>query len=304
MTASLSRILVIDDDDFLRENVREYLTECDFQVFDAEDGGGGLETLRQGPVDLVLLDLRMPDMDGLEVLKIITTDWPETPVIIVSGMGVMKDAVEALQLGAWDYLIKPIGNMAVLRHAVDKALERAQLIRENRQYREHLEEQVAKRTAELAKANNSLQTAVEATERKNVALQELMGSIQSQQTQLGTNITGGVERVILPMLNSLKSGLSHSQCNVVEQIEQSLGEIVSPFISQLSKVQDQLTPAEVRICNLIRRGLAAKQIAQIEHIAPGTVNRHRERIRHKLGLTNRKVNLAAFLQSLEDESAK
>ena len=88
MRASPSRILVVDDDDFLRENIEEYLTERGFQVLTAENGRIGLDTLRQEQVDLVLLDLRMPEMDGLEVLEIVTAELPETPVVVVSGMGV------------------------------------------------------------------------------------------------------------------------------------------------------------------------------------------------------------------------
>ena len=90
-----------------------------------------------------------PRFDGLEVLKAVTSESPSTPVIVVSGTGVISDVVEALHLGAWDYLLKPIEDFTVFRHAVENTLEKAGLLEENRRYQDDLERQVLKRTAEL-----------------------------------------------------------------------------------------------------------------------------------------------------------
>jgi diguanylate cyclase (GGDEF)-like protein len=88
-------------------------------------------------------------VDGIEVMETITRHSPDTPVIVVSGTGVIQDAIDALRIGAWDFITKPLSNLAVLDHAVNKALERRQLIRENRLYQEHLEEEIRHRTADL-----------------------------------------------------------------------------------------------------------------------------------------------------------
>jgi len=88
------------------------------------------------------------------------------PVIVVSGTGAIGDAVEALRLGAWDYLLKPIADPAVLFHAVEKSLERARLIRQERQYQQHLEKEVRLQTAELEEANEALRR--EMAERESV----------------------------------------------------------------------------------------------------------------------------------------
>ena len=111
--------------------------------------------------DLVLVDLRMPEMDGMEVLKWIRKNSPDTPVLIMSGTGILRDAVEALRLGAWNYLLKPIEDMTVLLHAVRIALERACLIHENRLYQEHLEEEVNRRTRELEETTLELKRSEE-----------------------------------------------------------------------------------------------------------------------------------------------
>ena len=143
------KILTVDDDEFVREILVAYLEDSGFEVLQAENGRLGLETFRREKPDLVMLDLRMPEMDGLEVLGHIIKDSPDTPVILVSGMGTIGDAIKALKLGAWDYIAKPIHDMGVLEHAVNKALERAEFMEQRKKYHIHLEEEVKIRTAEV-----------------------------------------------------------------------------------------------------------------------------------------------------------
>ena len=133
------RILTIDDENMVREILTAYLEDSGFKVIQANDGQTGIELIRSHQPDLVLCDLRMPGMDGLQVLATVTREFPELPILVVSGMGGMSDAIQALKLGAWDYVTKPIEDMAVLEHAIDHALERARLRRENREHRERLE---------------------------------------------------------------------------------------------------------------------------------------------------------------------
>ncbi|MCF8055322.1 MAG: response regulator [Desulfocapsa sp.] len=142
-------ILVVEDDILMRKSITTFLQETGYHVLQAEDGQKGLDTFRRQAPDLVLLDLRMPRMDGLEVLEAITKETTEIPVIIVSGAGSISDAIKTLTLGAWDYVTKPITDLALLKHAVTKSFERAEMIQENRRYQNHLEEEVKKRTTEL-----------------------------------------------------------------------------------------------------------------------------------------------------------
>ncbi len=149
-------ILTIDDEPFIRQSFRDFLEDCDYNVIEAGNGQEGIEVFNQQQPDLLLLDLRMPGMDGLEVLAYIKDISPDTPIIIISGTGVMGDAVEALRLGAWDYILKPIEDMNVLQYSIDKCLERSRLLRENRAYKEHLEDMVRLRTAQLEETNREL----------------------------------------------------------------------------------------------------------------------------------------------------
>ncbi len=149
-------VLTIEDDSAIRLSIASYLEDHDYTVLEAEDGEQGLALFREQRPDLVLTDLRMPGISGLDVLESITEAYPDTPVIVVSGMGEIKDVVKTLKLGAWDYILKPIQDMKILLHAVQKALERARLIEENASYQKHLEEQVQKRTRELTAANKTI----------------------------------------------------------------------------------------------------------------------------------------------------
>ena len=156
-------ILAIDDEQVIRESVSAYLKDHDFTVLVAEGGRTGLQMVENFAVDLVLLDLRMPDVDGLEVLSVLQKKWPDLPVIVISGTGELSDVVEALRLGAWDYLLKPLSDMKMLLHGIDRALEKQQLIRENRQYQINLEQLVNEKTRELREINTRLKRVVEST---------------------------------------------------------------------------------------------------------------------------------------------
>ncbi len=123
------KILTIDDEPIVRSNIAAFLEDLNFEVLQAEDGEKGLLLYKQEKPDVVLCDLRMPKVDGLEVLEEIRNNSPETPIIMISGTGIVHDVVEALRLGAWDYIIKPINDMGVLEYAVNKCVERAQLLR-------------------------------------------------------------------------------------------------------------------------------------------------------------------------------
>lgn len=150
------RILTIDDEENIRDSFRFYLEDFDYEILEAQNGREGLELFAREKPDLVLCDLRMPEVDGLEVLAKIREQSPDTPIIVVSGTGVIGDAIEAVRRGAWNYLLKPIQDLSTLRHAIDQALERARLIRENRTYQEHLEEEVISRTEDLQQAMTDL----------------------------------------------------------------------------------------------------------------------------------------------------
>ena len=100
-------ILVVDDEEIVRRSYARILGEMDCEAQAAADGEQALRAMEQQPFDVVLLDLRMPGAQGMEVLKAIKHRWPASEVVIVTGYPSVESAKEALQLGAYDYLAKP-----------------------------------------------------------------------------------------------------------------------------------------------------------------------------------------------------
>lgn len=122
-------ILVVDDEKLLRWSLRQKLEAAGYQVVEAETAAEAGQLFRENQPDLVTLDIRLPDSNGLKVLLEIKKRSPETPVIMITAYGVVDDAVKALQIGAFDYLEKPI-NFDRLLHSVRNALETTLLRRE------------------------------------------------------------------------------------------------------------------------------------------------------------------------------
>ena len=109
-----NRILVVDDDETVRRSYLRSLEGMSCQVAAASDGEEALQTMEQNPFDVVLLDMRMPGQDGLSVLRTIKQKWPESEVVIITGYPTVDSAKEAVRLGAFDYVAKPVGPQEVV----------------------------------------------------------------------------------------------------------------------------------------------------------------------------------------------
>lgn len=149
MVDAPSRILIVDDEEPILDFLSEYFSSIGFTVHTASLGAEALESSRAHAFDVILVDLNLPDMSGLDILHCVSSEDDEVALIVISGGISMEGVIEALRRGAWDYLVKPFPDLQIVEHAVNSALERVRLKRENRQYREHLEEAVCIRTAEL-----------------------------------------------------------------------------------------------------------------------------------------------------------
>lgn len=159
MTPASRKLLIIDDDVLVRQSLVTYLSDSGFVVQCASDIRSALDLLQSNSLpDLIITDLRMPNGDGLQLLQTLNEQFPAVPVIVLSGAGVMSDVVAALRLGAKDYLTKPLADMEVLVHSIDKVLDRQDLEAENLRYRSQLE-----------KANRELKENLRVLERDQIA---------------------------------------------------------------------------------------------------------------------------------------
>ena len=119
------RILIVDDDETVRWSYLRSLQGTSCNIATAGNGEEALETMEQNPFDVVLLDMRMPGQDGLSVLRTIKQKWPESEVVIITGYPTVDSAKEAVRLGAYDYVAKPVGPQDVINVA-DAAMTRKQ----------------------------------------------------------------------------------------------------------------------------------------------------------------------------------
>ena len=132
-----ARILIVDDEEIVIRSCRRILGGGDYIVESAQDGWEALRKVDESPYDVIVLDIMMPKIDGLEVLQHVKERHPDVDVIMVTGLSQVDTAVKAMKLGAFDYLSKPF-DPDELKHVVDRALERRRLLDENRNLKSEL----------------------------------------------------------------------------------------------------------------------------------------------------------------------
>jgi DNA-binding CsgD family transcriptional regulator len=156
-----------------------------------------------------------------------------------------------------------------------------------------LEQRVKERTRELKAQTQKL-------EELNTALKVLIDKRDEDKKNLEDNVLTNVNNLILPYLNKLEKSVSDpTQKIYTEVLKTNINEIVSPFANKLSLEYTRLTPAEIRVANLVKRGIRTKSIAKIFGVSVKTIESHRESIRKKLGIKKKKVNLRSHLLSFE-----
>jgi diguanylate cyclase (GGDEF)-like protein/PAS domain S-box-containing protein len=198
-------LLTVDDEEAVRSSIAAFFEDSGFTVIQACDGKEGIEKFTTLHPDVVITDLRMPNVDGMEVVSAVKQLDDTLPIIVLSGTGVLSDAIEALRCGAWDYLSKPVVNLVELELMVERCIERSRLVRENRGYHDNLEKLVKQRTVELRK----LSTAVEQSA-NSVVITDVNGIIEYVNPKYSAVSGYSREEVIGRKPNLLKSGMQQN----------------------------------------------------------------------------------------------
>ena len=181
----MAHILVVDDEKSIRITVGEFLRADGHEVELAEDADKALAALKEGDFDVVVSDIILPRVTGVELLKRIRVAAPRVQAILMTGEPTVETAAEALRAGAFDYLFKPIAKDAILKAVANAAKlkatddERRRLEEENQEYQANLEQLVEERTAELRETNRHLEEALKtvAATQKQVVQQERLRAL-------------------------------------------------------------------------------------------------------------------------------
>ncbi|HEX2270046.1 MAG TPA: HD domain-containing phosphohydrolase [Pyrinomonadaceae bacterium] len=204
-TSALPRILIVDDEREITEILADLLSE-DYECLKAESAEQALDCLRNHEFQLVISDITMPGMSGLEMIPHVKQLSPDTVVVMISGMQTVESAIGALRLGAFDYLMKPF-DLRQVEAVVKRALEYHELVVAKRRYENHLEELVEQRTIELDRALNSLEGAYRST------LKALTSALETRDSETH----GHSERVVSYSLRlGREYGLNAEQMKALE----------------------------------------------------------------------------------------
>jgi PAS domain S-box-containing protein len=420
-------ILVADDEPGIRRVLKKRLVDWNFRVMTAENGRRAISLIQSDRPDVVITDLFMPEGDGFDLLRYIQETSPELPVIVISGQGELGDAIRSLRLGAWDYLYKPIEKMSFLQLAIERVLEKARILEENRAYRDHLEDLVTQKSAELLASekryrivadftssweywiapggdivyispscesitgysvqafiedpsmlreiihpedrdrfdrhlndssrqkevshfdfriargdgeqrwightclpvydlqgrylghrcsnrdityqkkiendlNGQKQALIEKTisqEKANEALKALLDQRDTEKKSIEQAMVVNLKRFVFPYLEDLERLNTGKDAKAyVNIIRNNIEQLISPVSKNLSGAYLELTPTEIKVADLIRQSRSTKSIAAILKTSPSTVEKHRNKIRKKLNILKKKVNLQTYLNSL------
>jgi putative two-component system response regulator len=229
-----ARILVVDDELFVREILVRKLQGLGYVCDSSEDGPTALKALSEHPYDLLLTDIMMPVMSGVDLIKEATKLCPELAVILVTSVIDLEVAIDALKLGAYDYITKPF-SLEEVTVAVARALEKRKLVIANLKYQETLEEQVASRTRQLREALDVLQASYHST---LVALGTALDSRDADTGCHSYRVTLYSTRIARQM------GLGHKEIRSIEQgaLLHDIGKIGVP--DDLLRKPERLTDSE------------------------------------------------------------
>jgi DNA-binding response OmpR family regulator/DNA-binding CsgD family transcriptional regulator len=267
-------LLVVDDDE---ENIRifEDNLESDYKIMVAANGSQALELAVSMNPDLILLSTAMPGMDSYEVcarLRAIS-DTCDIPVIFVTDRGREMDAPEGPHLGTVDFITKPL-RMPIVKARIQMAL----------------------------RLKNEMEGRIRLTENLagvNQALKAILDHRELEKKSIEHSMVVNLKRYVFPYLDMLdRLRIGHDLKSCVNIIRTNIEQLIAPVSKRLSSLYLDLTPTEIKVADLIRQNKRTKFIAEKLNASPSTVEKHRYKIRKKLNILNKKVNLAAYLNSL------
>jgi putative nucleotidyltransferase with HDIG domain len=287
------RILIVDDEVEITEILADLLSE-DYDCIRAGSAEEALTRLHEGEFQLVISDITMPGMSGLDMIPHVKEFAPDTVVVMISGMQTVESAIGALRLGAFDYLMKPF-DLRQVEAVVKRALEHHDLVVAKQRYENHLEELVEQRTIELDKALNSLEGAYRST------LKALTAALETRDSETH----GHSERVVTYSLRlGREYGLNSEEMKSLEfgSLLHDIGKIGVP--DSILRKPAKLTEEEwVRMREHPLHGQQILRGIEFLQGASRVVAQHHEKwdgTGYPLGLRKEEIDICARIFSVAD----
>ncbi|WPD21153.1 MAG: response regulator [Candidatus Electrothrix aestuarii] len=280
-------VLIVDDDPFGIIQLQTLLKDSGYKLITASDGASAIEIVKRDVPDIILLDIIMPNMDGYETCRHLKEDElsDSIPIIFLSGLNSTEEKINAFEAGGVDYITKPFSEKEVLvRLQTHLTLHRVN---------KHLVHELENRDEELQHQESKAQNT-------STALRVLLSAIEEEKKELAERIQFKAEKLILPkILEIAAEGNPEKKEALLESIVYTFQELTRPFVPGGVELGKTLSPTELQIVNLIKQGKSSKEISDICNISVSTIASHRKTIRKKLNITNTKVNLYTYLNSLD-----
>jgi two-component system NtrC family response regulator len=259
------RILVVDDDDNLRWVLQTQLEQMGYAAATAADGAAALEAIDKEPPALVLTDLKMPGMSGMELLEQVRRDYPEIPVLIITAFGTIQSAVQAMRSGAYDYLTKPI-DYDELGIAVNRVLEHFRLVREVQALRASLDRKygfeniighsevllsVLETAARAAQSNSTILIHAETGTGKELLARAIHFNSRRRDKPFVTINCGAIPRDLLEseLFGHVKGSFTGAMTHKVGKVE--LADRGTLFLDEIGEMPGEL---QVKLLRLIQQG--------------------------------------------------
>jgi len=208
------RILLADDDPIIRDAIGDSLKLFGHEVVAVSSGGEALEAAKDN-FDVIILDINMPEMDGFETLKGLNGKALDVPVLFLTGAGSMDYVLEALKLGAYDFIAKPVADLDIFDAKIRRAIEKRMYVRKEKEYTANLEAEVRAKTRELAEKNVLLQ---EYSKRLESSTINIILTLQTAMEEKDGYTAGHTARVTQYALKIGKAlGLSEEDLAVLER---------------------------------------------------------------------------------------
>ena len=282
----------------LRERIKEL--RCFYGIAQlSEQHGNALPRVLQGVVDLIPVSWQYPEITCARIVyegkpyqspDFRETRYTQSAEITING--------------------KKKGNVEVFYTKKMPLADEGPFLKEERDLIDAIAERLGRKAQrirveeELHKAYEQLQVERRALQEANTALRIVLAKIEDEKGAVKEAVVANVNKIVVPILHALETEIEPDKRGYVKLMKRNLEDIVAPFLDQLSRKFMALTPVELRVCNMIQMGLGTKEIARLRHISPATVNRQRESIRRKLGLTGKSVNLATYLQTYKKDAGR